>query len=339
MTTPDTPGTAPTTNVRTMRAAVHVRFGDPRDAIEVVADVAVPTLVDDEVLVAVDAAGIAIGDWLTITGKPYVARPMYGIRAPKEPIAGLEMAGTVVAVGSAVTRFAVGDEVFGAASGSLAEYVAVAEGALVSRPSTITAEQAAAVPASASAALQGVMAGGATEGQKVLVVGASGAVGTFAVQIAKALGAEVTGVGSTRNLDMLRSIGADHVIDYTQEELTARGGDYDVILNIAGNNTIKDLRAALAPRGTLVMIGGSGGNWTMGFGRTLAAVAMNLFVRQHITSILSKPDRETLETLAGMLEAGEIVPVIDRTYPLEQTVDALEYLEARHTSGKSIVTI
>jgi NADPH:quinone reductase-like Zn-dependent oxidoreductase len=290
--------------------------------------------------VAVDAAGIAIGDYLTITGRPYIARPMFGIRTPKQGIAGFEMAGTVVAVGADVTRFAVGDAVFGFGQGTLAEFVALSQDAVAVRPSNIAPEEAAAVPISGLAALQAVRdTGGVAVGRKVLVVGASGAVGTFAVQIARALGAEVTGVASSRNLALVRSIGASHVIDYTRENLTARDEVYDVIIDLAGNRKLRELRSVLAPTGTLVIVGGSGGPATMGFGRTIQAVVLNLLVRQTLSSFLARDNGEDLEVLAAMVAAGEIVPVVDRTYPLERIVDALEHVGGRHTSGKTVITV
>ncbi len=339
-TTHTTHTTSPTgTRNRTMRAVIHARFDEPRQAIEF-AEVAIPTPADDEVLVAMEASGVAIGDWLTITGKPYIARPMFGIRTPRQRIAGLEGAGRVVAVGASVTRFSLGDRVFGFGKGTLAEYVALPEDDLAAVPANLTAEQAAAVPISGLAALQAVRDAGAMKaGDKVLVVGASGAVGTFAVQIAKTFGAIVTGVASTRNVAMVRSIGADHVIDYTKEDLTARNETFDVIVNLAGNHKVRDLRAVLAPKGTLVMVGGSGGSWTMGFGRTIAAMALNPFVGQKLTGFMAKDSREDLEVLARMLSAGEIVPVIDRTYAVDSTIEALEHVGTRHTSGKNVITI
>jgi len=327
------------TEARTMRAVVHARFGEPRDAVRI-EKVVTPTIADDEVLVAVEASGIAIGDYLTITGQPYIARPMFGIRTPKQLIAGFEMAGTVVATGADVKRLAVGDTVLGFGNGTLAQYVALPQGAVVARPANITAEQAAAVPISGLAALQAVRdTGGVAAGQKVLVVGASGAVGTFAVQIAKALGAEVTGVAGTGNLAMVRSIGADHVIDYTSENLTARGEVYDVIIDLAGNRRLKELRSVLAPTGTLVLVGGSGGPAAMGFGRTIRAMALNPFLRQTLASFMAKDNGEDLEILTEMVAAGEIVPVIDRTYPLGRIVDALGHVGSRHTSGKTVITV
>lgn len=323
----------------TMRAAVHARFGAPADAIEIT-DVAIPTPAADEVLIAVEASGIAIGDWLTVTGQPYIARPMYGIRTPKERVAGFEAAGTVVAVGADVARFAVGDEVFGHGTGTLAQYVALAQDAVVHRPAEVSANAAAAVPISAIAALQALRdSAGVTEGDRVLVVGASGAVGTFAIQIAKAFGAEVTGVAGTRNVELLRSIGADHVIDYTKDDFATGPDRYDAIINLAGNRSVKDLRSVLAPTGTLVMVGGSGGSWTMGYGTTIRALVRNLFTKQTLATLISKPNAEDLSVLADMLAAGDITPAIDRTFGLDETIDALEHVGSRHTSGKSIVTV
>jgi NADPH:quinone reductase-like Zn-dependent oxidoreductase len=340
-TTPDSAGTHTDATVppATMRAVVHSRFGNPADALEL-AKISTPTLASDEVLVRVAASGVAIGDWLTVAGQPYIARPMFGIRTPKQRIAGFELAGTVVAVGDEVTRFAVGDEVFGFAEGSLAEYAAVSQDSLAGKPAGISMKQAAAVPISAIAALQALRdSGKVTEGQSVLVVGASGAVGTYAVQIAKALGAEVTGVAGTGNIEMVRSIGADHVVDYRSEDITDSARRYDMIIDIAGNRPIAKLRSVLAPSGTLVIVGGSGGPVTMGFGRTVWAMASNFFTRQNLTGFFAKNTRDDLEALAGLLDARDIVPVIDRTYSLDETVEALEYVGARHTRGKTVITV
>ena len=328
-----------TTPPATMRAVVHARFGAPADALEL-AEVSTPNVASDEVLVRVAASGVAIGDWLTVAGQPYIARPMFGIRTPKQRITGFELAGTVVAVGGDVTRFAVDDEVFGLAHGTLADYAAVSQESLAPKPASLSLEQAAAVPISAVAALQALRdSGKIAGGQTVLIVGASGAVGTYAVQIAKALGAEVTGVASTRNLEMVRSIGADYVIDYRSEDITDSGRRYDLIIDIAGNRSIAKLRSVLAPTGTLVIVGGSGGPVTMGFGRTIRAVATTLFTRQSLTGFFAKNTRHDLEVLAEMIGAGDIVPVIDRSYPLDQTVEALEHVGSRHTQGKTVITI
>lgn len=323
----------------TMRAVAHTRFGPPSEALEIT-EVSTPTVGDDEVLVRVAAAGVAIGDWFTTTGVPYVARPMFGIRSPKQPIAGLELAGTVVAVGRDVARFSVGDEVFGWGKGTLAEYAAVAQDSIAIAPTTATPIEAAALPISAVTALQAVRDHGkVTSGQAVLIIGASGAVGSFAVQIAKAFGAEVTGVASTRNLELLGSIGADHVVDYRTTAVADAGRRYDVIFDLGGNTPLKDLRNILAPEGTLVIIGGSGGRFMMGFGRTLRAVGLNSFVGQTLMTFIAKNTSDDLVALAEMIDTGDVTPVIDRTYPLDEAAAAIEHVGSGQTSGKTVITV
>lgn len=324
---------------KTMHAIVHKSFGPPEASLtyEVVGK---PEISEDEVLVRVHAAGVAIGDWLTVMGLPYVARPQYGLLSPKHPIPGYEMAGMVETVGAGVTGLQPGDEVFGWGNAALAEYVAVPASQLTRKPSNLTLEQSAAVPISGLAALEALRDSGSLRpGQRVLITGASGAVGTFAVQIAKALGAEVTGVASTRNVEMARAIGADDVIDYTTAAITDSGSRYDLILDLAGNRSLAELRHALTPSGTLVIVGGSGGRWLMGFGRTVRAGAMSPFVSQRLRPFISKPTFENLETLRGLIESGEVTPVIDRTFPLQDTATAIDYLASRHTRGKSVITI
>lgn len=327
------------TDTTTMKAILHERYGAPSDALEF-ADAPRPEFGNEQVLVAVKAAGIAIGDWLITQGLPRIARPMYGIAKPKEKVAGLEMAGVVVAIGKDVTRFEPGDEVFGWGNGALAEYAAVDADSLVAKPAGVTVEQAAAVPISAFTALQALRDAGRLEtGQEVLIVGASGAVGTFAVQIAKALGATVTGVASTRNVELVSSLGADHVIDYTQRDFTDDAKQYDLILDMAGNRPLGQLRRALSADGTLVIVGGSGGKWLMGFGRTVRAMLLSPFVGQQLRSIISKPNRDDLAVLAEMLESGDLAPVIDKSYPLEATAAALDHIGQRHTQGKTVITV
>lgn len=321
-----------------MKAIVQEGYGSPE--ILKLKEIDKPAVSDDEVLVRVHAVGIAIGDVLIMRGEPYIARPAYGLLKPKNQVAGLEMAGQVEAVGSNVTQFQPGDEVFGWCNGAFAEYVAVSEEALAHKPENTTPEQAAAVPISAFAALQAVRDVGEIEPrQKVLITGASGAVGTYAVQIAKRFGAEVTGVCSTRNVEMVRSTGADHVIDYTKESITGSGQRYDLIVDIAGNRSLSDLRRALTPKGTLVVVGSSGGPWLMGFGRTIRALMMSPFVSQRLRALFSVGKREDLETLKAFIEAGKVTPVIDRTYPLSETSEAFRYIGERHTQGKTVITI
>lgn len=322
----------------TMKAIVQDAYGLP----EVLRyeDVAMPVVADDEVLVKVYAAGVAIGDWLTMTGLPYIARPQYGLFKPKRRVGGHEVAGTIAAVGTNVVDFQIGDEVFGWASATLAEYVAVPTDTLVLKPANLTLEQAAAVPISGLAALEALRdTGNVKSGDKVLVLGASGAVGTFAVQLARSLGADVTGVVSTGNLNMVRSIGADHAIDYTQQDFAQGGPQYDVILDLAGNRSLSILRRALTPTGTLVIVGGSGGKWFMGFGRTIRAALLSPFVGQRLRPFISKPTKENLEALRSLIEDGQINPVIDRTFPLSETAAAMSYLGKRHTRGKTVITV
>jgi NADPH:quinone reductase-like Zn-dependent oxidoreductase len=333
--------TAETTDIdrQTMQAIVRDTYGSPDEVLEL-ENVAMPGVGDGEVLVRVHAAGVAIGDWLTMTGMPYIARPQYGLLKPKHRIGGHEFAGIVAAVGASVTGFHPGDEVFGWSDDTLAEYVAVPAEAVVGKPANLTLEQAAAVPISGLAALEALRDTGNVEhGDKVLILGASGAVGTFAVQVAKALGAEVTGVVSTRNVEMVRSIGADHVIDYTKQDIAQSGQQYDVILDLAGNRALPALRRALTPNGTLVIVGGSGGKWFMGFGRTIRAMLMSPFVSQRLRPFISKPSKENLVALRELIDAGRVNPVIDRTFPLSATAAAMAYLAERHTQGKTVITV
>ena len=259
-----------------MRAITQDRYGSS-EAWQLT-DIDQPEIEAHEVLVRVRAAGLDRGTWHSMTGRPYLMRIMgFGLRAPKNRVAGLAVAGTVVAIGSTVTRFAVGDEVFGVSRGAFAEYAAAREDKLARKPSNLTFEQAAAVPISATTAIQGLRAGRIQPGQNVLIIGASGGVGTYAVQLAKAFGAEVTGVCSTAKTGLVRALGADHVIDYTEEDFTEGAGRFDLILDIGGNTRLSRLRKTLTPKGTLVIVGGeSKGNWTGGFGRSLRAPVLSL---------------------------------------------------------------
>jgi NADPH:quinone reductase-like Zn-dependent oxidoreductase len=239
-----------------------------------------------------------------------------------------------------VTQLQPGDEVFGWCEGSFAEYASVPQGQLVRKPANLTFEQAAAVPISGFAALQALRdTGGVQPGQTVVIIGASGGVGSFAVQLAKAFGAEVTGVCSTKSVDLVRSIGADHVVDYTQQDFTRTGMRYDLILEMAGNRALADLRRALKPKGTLVLVGGSGGRWFMGTGRTLRAVLVSPLVGQRLRSFFSKPKGADLVVLKELLEAGKITPVIDRTFPLSETAEAIRYVGQNSTQGKTVITV
>jgi NADPH:quinone reductase-like Zn-dependent oxidoreductase len=321
-----------------MKAIVQDRYGD-LDVLEFM-DIDTPVVNADAVLVRVHAAAVGKGDWLTVGGLPYVARMRYGLPKPKHPVPGFDVAGRIETVGSNVTQLQSGDEVFGWCEGSFAEYASVPEGQLVLKPANLTFEQAAAVPISGFAALQALRDTRQVQpGQKVVIIGASGGVGSFAVQLAKAFGAEVTGVCSTKSVDLVRSIGADHVVDYTQEDFTRTGERYDLILEMAGNRSLSDLRRALTPKGTLVLVGGSGGRWFMGIGRTLRAVMVSPFVGQRLRSFFSKPKREDLVVLKELLEAGKLTPVIDRTFPLSETAEAIRYVGERSTQGKTVISV
>jgi NADPH:quinone reductase-like Zn-dependent oxidoreductase len=323
----------------TMRAIVQDTYGSA-DVLRL-ARITLPKVADNQVLLRVHAAGLDRGAWHLMTGRPYLLRLGFGIRSPKNPVRGREVAGTIVAVGSAVTRFSAGDEVFGIGQGTFAEYAVTREDKLARKPVNATFEQAAVVPVSALTALQGLRDAGRIEhGQKVLIIGASGGVGTYAVQLARAFGAEVTGVCSTTKLDLVRSLGADHVIDYTRDDFGDGTRTYDLILDVAGNPALSRLRRALTPTGTAVIAGGEeGGNWTGGINRQLRAVALTPFVRQRLTSFMCKERSSDLERLTDLIEAGKVTPTIDRTYPLEGVPEAMRYLEAGKARGKVAITI
>jgi NADPH:quinone reductase-like Zn-dependent oxidoreductase len=330
----EAPG-GPTSPVRTMRAVVQDKYGTA-DVLRL-EQIDRPRAASDEVLVRVHAAGVDRGTWHLLTGRPYVMRVMgFGFRGPKSRVPGLDVAGTVIEVGSGVTRFAGGDEVFGISRGSFAEYAVVREDKLARKPVNLTFEQAAVVPVSGITALQALRdAGRIQAGQRVLVIGASGGVGSYAVQLAKAFGAEVTGVASTSKLDFVRSLGADQVVDYTGEDFADGTHRYDLVLDIGGNASIPRLRRALTDRGTLVIVGGEqGGAVTGGIGRQLRAVALSPFLRQRLTMQLTKERAGDLDPLTELIEAGKLVPSLERTYPLEQVSDALRHLEAGTVRGK-----
>jgi 2-desacetyl-2-hydroxyethyl bacteriochlorophyllide A dehydrogenase len=333
--------TRPTTDeAKTMKAIIQDEYGQPEDVLEL-QETEMPMVGDDDVLVRVQAAGVHIGDWLVTNGLPYLIRLMgYGLRKPKHRVPGMEIAGHVEEVGRNVTEFEPGDEVFGFCTGGFAEYVSVARDALVLKPANVSFEQASAVPISGFTALQAVRDQAEVQpGQKVLIIGASGGVGTYAVQIAKAFGAEVTGVCSTRNVETVRSIGADRVIDYTREDINHSEQRYDAILDMAGNRSLSDLRRALTPDGTLVIVGGSGGRWLMGFGRTLRAVALSPFVSQRLRQFMSTTTKADLVVLAELIESGKVVPAIDRQLPLREAPEAIAYVGRRHTQGKTVITV
>ena len=315
-----------------MKAIVQDRYGGP-EALEL-AEIDRPPLGDRDALVRVHAASIHFGDQMIMRGKPKLFRPIYGFGKPRNRVPGLDIAGTVEAVGTGVTRFGPGEEVFGTCTGALAEYVGTPEDKLERKPSNLTFEQAAAVPTSGLAALHGIRdAGKVQPGRKVLINGASGGVGTFAVQIAKALGAEVTGVCSTGNVELVRALGADQVIDYTQEDFTQGGPRYDLILDNAGNHSLSALRRALAPTGRLIPNSGSAG-----LGTFITAFVSSPFLRQQGRPYLSVPKLKDLTFLKELIEAGKVTPAIDRTYPLSDAADAFRYLENGHARGKVVIT-
>jgi len=301
-------------------------------------DVGRPEIGDDQVLVRVRAAGVNPADWAVMNGLPYIARPVYGMRRPKAGIRGTDVSGTVEAVGNAVTRFKPGNEVFGSAHGSYAEYAAAAEGQLLTKPANLTFEQAAAAPMAGQVAILALR--GVEAGQKVLINGASGGIGSFAVQIAKSLGAEVTAVVSTRNVNMARSLGADHVIDYTRDDFTQGEERYDLILDNVSNHSLSDLRGALAPTGILIPNGGRfDKRWMASGGRVIAGMVTFRFVSQTLRTFVMSTKLETLVELKELIEAGEVTPVMDRTYPLSEAPQALAYVGEGHARGKTVISM
>jgi len=321
----------------TMQAIVQDAYGSA-DVLRL-ARIARPEIRDNEVLVCVHAASVHIGDWHVMTGLPYLLRVVgFGFRAPKARIRGIDVAGTVEAVGQNVRRFQVGDEVFGTCDGSFAEYAAAPEDTLVLKPANLTFEQAAAVPTSSAAALQALRAGEIKSDQQALLVGASGGVGLFAVQIAKSFGADVTAVCSTTKVDLVRSVGADHVIDYTREDFTQSGQQYDLILVMGGNHSLSQLKRVLRPGGTLVPVGTEEGNRWVGGKAWIRAMLLSRVVR-HLRPLASEPNQADLEFVTELIEAGKITPVIDRTYPLERVPEAMRYLKAGKARGKITITV
>jgi NADPH:quinone reductase-like Zn-dependent oxidoreductase len=324
-----------------MKAIVQDRYGSA-DVLEF-RDIEEPVMSEDDVLVRVHAAGAGPDVWHLMTGMPYMARPVIGFRRPKIAVRGWDVAGTVEAVGAKVSALRPGDEVMGTAEkGSFAELTATPAAKLVPKPAGLSFEQAAAIPISGATALRAVRdAGKVQPGQRVLVIGASGGVGSLAVQIAKASGATVTGVCSTAKADLVRSIGADDVIDYTREDFADGSRRWDLIVDTAGRRPLSQLRRALTPKGTLVIVGGDGGGrWTGGFFRgVLRAPLMSLFVGQRLGGLATKVTREDLVTLTELIEAGTLTPVIDRTYPLIEAPDAIRYLAGGHAAGKIVVTV
>lgn len=322
-----------------MRAVVQSRYGssDTRQ----LTDTDRPDIEADEVLVRVHAAGLDRGTWHMMTGRPYLMRLLgFGLRSPKNHVPGRGTAGTVAAVGAKVTRFTVGDAVFGVSRGAFAEYAAAREDKLAPKPSTLTFEQAAAVPISATTALQGLRKGRIEAARTVLIIGASGGVGTYAVQLAKASGAEVTGVCSTAKADLVSSLGADHIVDYAGQDATDGSRRYDLILDIAGNTPLRRLRRALNPTGSLVIVGGEGtGDLTGGFGRSLRAPLMSIFVRPRLTMLVSNEHHADLLQLTELIDAGRLTPTIDQSYTLDRAQDAMRQLETGTVRGKLSITI
>jgi NADPH:quinone reductase-like Zn-dependent oxidoreductase len=326
-------------NAKLMKAIVYRCYGSP-DILEF-EDIEKPTPADDEVLVKVKAAGVNPLDWHYMRGSPYIMRLASGFGAPKDVRMGVDFAGTVEAVGESVKQFKPGDEVFGGRSGAFAQYVTIRESrAIALKPANITFEQAASVPIAAITALQALRDKGQLEpGQKVLIKAASGGVGTFAVQIARSFGAEVTGVCSTRNVEMVRSIGADHVIDYKKENYTEKGQRYDLIIDNVGNHSLSANRRALNPEGILVIIGGPKGNWFAPLMNPIKALMYSPFVGQEIVTLLAKMRKEDLVVLGDFMKAGDVTPVIDRRYPLSEVAAAIRYSEEGHARGKIIINL
>ena len=323
-----------------MKAIVQDVYGEA-DVLRL-ADIDRPEPGDDEVLLRVQAAGVDRGVWHIMAGLPYPIRLAgYGFRVPKHRVRGREVAGRVEAVGKNITTLKPGDDAYGIAEGSFAEYAVGNAGKLAPKPINLTYEQAAATTISALTALQAVRDGGNVEsGQKVLIIGASGGVGSFAVQIAKAFGAEVTGVTSTSKVEMVRSAGADHVIDYTRDDITTGGQRYDVILDIGGNRTLNHLRRALTPTGTLVIVGGeTGGRILGGFDRSLRAPILSRFIGQTMRALTNAENAQDLIVLKELIEAGKVTPVIDRTYPLSEAPAAIQYMVDGHARGKVVITV
>jgi NADPH:quinone reductase-like Zn-dependent oxidoreductase len=322
-----------------MKAIVQDRFGSP-DVLDL-REIDKPAIKDDEVLLRVRAASVNPADWAFMRGMPYIARTAFGLRKPKIRVRGIDVAGTVEAVGSKVTRLRPGDEVFGQGKGTFAEYAAAREKDLAAKPANLTFEQAAAVPMAALVALQAIRDKAKIQpGQKVLVNGAGGGIGTFTVQVAKAFGADVTGVCSPAKVDLVRSLGADHVIDYTKQDFTQTGERYDFILDNAASQSLSRLRRVLTPKGTLIVnCGQFNRHWIGPIGRMMRASLLSVFASQKLGSFLSLPNEADLTTLREIIEAGKLGPVIDRTYPLSEAPAAMAYVGEGHSSGKVVISV
>jgi len=319
-----------------MKAIVRDRYGSP--AVMKLEEVDRPEVADDAVLVRVRATSVNAYDWHMLRGKPYLARLGEGLRGPKTAVLGIDVAGTVEAVGADVTHVKPGNDVFGVRSGAFAEYVAGRN--MVPMPKGLTFEQAAAVPVAGQTALQGLRdKGGIQAGQRVLINGAGGGVGTFAVQIAKAFGADVTAVTSTQNVDMVRSIGADRVVDYSRDDFTRSGQRYDLIFDCGGNRSMSRMRRALTPKGTIVLVAPAPGQWAGPIVRVLGAIVTSRFSSKRVRPFLSQVSKDNLLVLKELIEAGGVTPVIDRTYPFEQIPEAIRYVEDGHARGKVVITV
>jgi NADPH:quinone reductase-like Zn-dependent oxidoreductase len=324
-----------------MRAIVQDKYGEADDVLRL-ADIERPQIGADEVLLKVHAAGLDRGVWHMMAGLPYPIRLAgYGVRAPKNPVIGTDLAGRVEAVGAEVTNVQVGDDVYGAGHGSFAEYSRAAADKIARMPSNLTFEQAAALPVSACTALQAVRDRGKVQSdQQVLVIGASGGVGSYIVQIAKAFGATVTGVSSAAKADLVRSLGADRVIDYESADFATEGKLYDVILDTGGMASLTRLRRALSPRGTLVIVGGeTGGRFLGGSERALRAMAVSPFVGQKLGTFVASPNADDLDQITALVESGQVKPSVDRTYPLSGVADAIRYMQAGRARGKVVITL
>lgn len=321
-----------------MKAVVFQRYGSP-DVLEL-KEIDKPVVNYDAVLIRVRATSVNPLDWHGMRGSPYIMRVSGGLSKPKENALGADVAGEVEAVGQSVTQVKPGDEVFGMSSRTWAEYARVSAEGIVPKPANLTFEQAAAVPVAATTALQGLRDRGRIQpGQKVLINGAAGGVGTFAVQIAKSFGAEVTGVCSARNLDMVRSIGADHAVDYTREDFTRAAERYDLVLDVAGSRSLSSTRRVLKPKGILVLAGGTGGGLLGPLTRFVNGLVLTRFVSQEVVPFLAKRNRDDLMFLKELIEAGKVTPVIDRRYPLNEIADAMRYVEEGHARGKVVITV
>jgi NADPH:quinone reductase-like Zn-dependent oxidoreductase len=330
---------ATTGATETMQAILRPRYGSAH--VLELGEVGKPELVDDGVLVRVRAASVNQVDWYGMTGTPWFSRVELGLRKPKSPLLGTDFAGTVEAVGKDVTDFQPGDDVFGGRSGAFAEYVCARKG-VARKPANVSFEEAAAVPVAALTALQALRDKGHIEqGQKVLVNGASGGVGTFAVQIAKALGAEITAVCSTKNVDRMRSLGADRVIDYTREDFTRSGGRYDLLLDVAGSKSWSQCKRVLAPRAIVVLVGGrKGSNRMLGpLGHAIRMWLGSLGSRRKAVFFIAKFNRDDMNVLAELLESGKVAPVVERSYPLSETPDAIRHVGEGHPQGKIVIAV